>query len=131
MQKKENTGYKQTDSPLPHQALFDALPQQVAEEGQSVVQLHLFVVESQTKGHGAQRIPAQPQSQNPPQGKAQTHSVVPDSVKVNIVLKVSPCIQVEVNGSMCWDKYIIKQQLVRGQFRSDAQFAHQLFNCCV
>lgn len=47
------------DSPSPHQAQFDALPQQVAEERQSMVQLHLFVVESQAKCHGAQRIPAQ------------------------------------------------------------------------
>lgn len=49
-----------------------------------MVQLHLFVVESQAKGHGAQRIPAQTESQNSPQGKTQTHSIVPDAVKVNI-----------------------------------------------
>lgn len=53
-----------------------------------MVQLHLFVVESQTKGHGAKRIPAQTQSKNPPQGKAQAHSIVPDTVKVNIVLNM-------------------------------------------
>lgn len=47
------------DSPAPHQAQFDALPQQVAEERQSMVQLHLFVVESQAKCHGSQCIPAQ------------------------------------------------------------------------
>lgn len=48
-----------------------------------MVQLHLFVVESQRESHGAQHIPAQTQSQNPPQGKTQAHSVVPDTVKVN------------------------------------------------
>ena len=77
-----------THSPSPRRTQFDTLPQQVAEEGQSVVQLHLFVVESQAKGHGAQRIPAQTESQNAPQGKTQTHSIVPDTVKVKIV---SPC----------------------------------------
>lgn len=91
MQNKQNIRHKWLDSPSPHQAQFDTLPQQVAEEGQSMVQLHLFVVESQTKGHGAQRIPAQTQSQNPPQGKAQTHSIVPDTVEVNIMRKVSRC----------------------------------------
>lgn len=39
------------DSPSAYQSQFDALPQQVAEERQSMVQLHLFVVESQAKGH--------------------------------------------------------------------------------
>ena len=48
-----------------------------------MVQLHLFVVESQAKGHGAQWIPAQTESQNSPQGKTQTHSIVPDTVKVD------------------------------------------------
>lgn len=87
---EDDTKDKDTDSPSPHQAQFDTLPQQVAEEGQSVVQLHLFVVESQAKSHGAQSIPAQTQSQNPPQGKAQTHSIVPDSVNDYILLK---CLQ--------------------------------------
>lgn len=49
-----------------------------------MVQLHLFVVESQAKGHGAHRIPAQAEAQNPPQCKAQAHSVVPATVKANI-----------------------------------------------
>lgn len=65
-------------SPSPHGAQSDTLPQQVAEEGQSVVQLHLFVVESQAKGHGAQRIPAKAESHDSPQSKAQAHPVVPE-----------------------------------------------------
>lgn len=88
MRRTESTTYErkeQTDSPSPHQAQFDTLPQQVAEERQSMVQLHLFVVESQAKGHGAHRIPAQAEAQDPPQRKAQTHAVVPATVKANIV----------------------------------------------
>lgn len=50
-----------------------------------MVQLHLFVVESKAKGHGAQHIPAQTESKNSPQGKTKAHSIVPDTVKVNIV----------------------------------------------
>lgn len=91
-------------SPPPRQAQFDTLSQEVAEEGQSVVQLHLFVVESQWEGHGARNVPAQTQSQDPPQGQAQAHAVVPDTVKSNIVLRVSSS-QVgffEVAASMCW-----------------------------
>lgn len=88
MRRTENTTNdqkEQTDSPSPHQAQFDTLPQQVAEERQCMVQLHLFVVESQAKGHGAHRIPAQAEAQKPPQCKAQAHSVVPATVKANIV----------------------------------------------
>lgn len=47
-----------------------------------MVQLHLFVVESQAKGHGAQCVPARTQSHNSPQEEAQAHSIVPDYVKV-------------------------------------------------
>lgn len=54
-----------------------------------MVQLHLFVVESQAKGHGAQCVPAQTQSHNSPQEKAQAHSIVPDAVKVDTTKHVS------------------------------------------
>lgn len=66
------------DSPSPSKAQFDTLPQQVAEERQSMVQLHLFVTESQAKGHGAEHIPAKTETQNTPQGKTQAHAVVPE-----------------------------------------------------
>ncbi|TNN52801.1 hypothetical protein EYF80_036975 [Liparis tanakae] len=85
-ERQNGAAYDETSSHMIHfivslcvEAQPEALPQQVAEEGQSVVQLHLLVVESQTKGHGAQRIPAQAQSQDPPQGQAQAHPVVPAS----------------------------------------------------
>lgn len=48
-----------------------------------MVQLHLFVVQSQAKSNGAQSIPAQAKTQKSPQGQTQAHSIVPDVVKVN------------------------------------------------
>ena len=36
--------------------LFESLGEEVEEEGEGVVQLHLFVVERQTEGHGAEHI---------------------------------------------------------------------------
>lgn len=48
-----------------------------------MVQLHLFVVQSQAKSDGAQSIPAQAKTQKSPQGQTQAHSIVPDVVKVN------------------------------------------------
>lgn len=68
------------DSPSACEAQFDGLPQQEAEEGQSMVQLHLFVVESQTKGHGAKHIPAKTEAHDPPQGKTQADAVVSEVV---------------------------------------------------
>lgn len=70
-------------SPSPQQAQLNALSQQVAEERQSVVQLHLFVVQSQAKCDGAQSVAAQAKTQNGPQGQTQAHAVIPDEVKVN------------------------------------------------
>lgn len=70
------------DSPSACEAQFDGLPQQVAEERQGMVQLHLFVIESQAKGHGAEHIPAETKAHDPPQGKTQTDAVVPEVVKV-------------------------------------------------
>lgn len=69
---------REMDSPSPSKAQFDTLPQQVAEERQSMVQLHLFVIESQAKGHGAEHIPAKTETQNSPQGETQAHAVVPE-----------------------------------------------------
>lgn len=68
-------------SPSACEAQFDGLSQQVAEERQSVVQLHLFVVESQAEGHWAGHIPAKTEAHDPPQGKTQTDAVVPEVVK--------------------------------------------------
>lgn len=48
-----------------------------------MVQLHLFVVQSQAKSDRAQSIPAQAKTQKSPQGQTQAHSIVPDVVKVN------------------------------------------------
>lgn len=48
-----------------------------------MVQLHLFVVQSQAKSDRAQSVPAQAKTQESPQGQTQAHSVVPDVVKVN------------------------------------------------
>lgn len=70
-------------SPSPQQAQFNAFSQQVAEERQSVVQLHLFVVQSQAKCDRAQSVAAQAKTQNGPQGQTQAHTVIPDVVKVN------------------------------------------------
>lgn len=74
------------DSPSARKAQFDGLPQQVAEERQCMVQLHLFVIESQAKGHGAEHIPAKTETQDPPQGKTQADAVVPEVVKVRNTL---------------------------------------------
>lgn len=74
------------DSPSACEAQFDRLPQQVAEERQGMVQLHLFVIESQAKGHRAKHIPAKAETQNPPQGKTQADAVVPEVVKVRKIL---------------------------------------------
>lgn len=71
---------KEMDSPSACKAQFDRLPQQVAEERQGVVQLHLFVIESQAKGRGAQHIPAKTETQDPPQGKTQADTVVSEVV---------------------------------------------------
>lgn len=71
-------------SPSAQRAQFNAFPQQVAEERQRVVQLHLFVVQSQAECHGAQSVAAQAQSHNGPQGQTQAHAVVPDVVKVSV-----------------------------------------------
>lgn len=76
-------------SPSPQQAQLNALSQQVAEERQSVVQLHLFVVQSQAKCDGAQSVAAQAKTQNGPQGQTQAHAVIPDEVKVNCDLMFS------------------------------------------
>lgn len=80
---------EEMDSPSACEAQFDALPQQVAEERQGMVQLHLFIIESQAKGHGAKHIPAKTEAQDPPQGKAQADAVVPGVVKVSNVLSSS------------------------------------------
>lgn len=77
---------------MPYQTSFEALSQQITEEGQRVVELHLFVVESQWEGYWAQRIPAQTQTQDPPQSQAQAHSIVSDNVKANIGNLVHICI---------------------------------------
>lgn len=77
---------QETDSPSACQAQFDALPQQVAEERQCMVQLHLFIIESQAKGHRAERIPAKTKAQDAPKGKTQADAVVPDVVKVSKLL---------------------------------------------
>lgn len=80
---------EEIDSPSACEAQFDALPQQVAEERQGMVQLHLFIIESQAKGHGAKHIPAKTEAQDPPQGKTQADAVVPGVVKVSNVLSSS------------------------------------------
>lgn len=80
---------EEMDSPSACEAQFDALPQQVAEERQGMVQLHLFIIESQAKCHGAKYIPAKTEAQDPPQGKAQADAVVPGVVKVSNVLSSS------------------------------------------
>lgn len=77
---------EEMDSPSACEAQFDALPQQVAKERQGMVQLHLFIIESQAKGHGAKHIPAKTKAQDPPQGKTQADAVVPGVVKVSNVL---------------------------------------------
>lgn len=48
-----------------------------------MVQLHLFVVQSQAESDRAQSIPAQAETQKAPQTQTQAHSIVPDAVKVN------------------------------------------------
>lgn len=70
-----------------------------------MVQLHLFIVEGQGESHGAQDVPAQTQSQNPPQGEAQTHPVVPDMVKMNRVIMVFR----SNNVLMCVKQLILRQ----------------------
>lgn len=80
---------EEMDSPSACEAQFDALPQQVAEERQGMVQLHLFIIESQAKGQRAKHIPAKTKAQDPPQGKAQADAVVPGVVKVSNVLSSS------------------------------------------
>lgn len=104
-------------SPPPRQAQFDTLSQEVAEEGQSVVQLHLFVVESQWEGHGARNVPAQTQSQDPPQGQAQAHAVVPDTVKTNIVLRVFKSSRVLWGRRL--DVLMWVKRLIQGQFSNN------------
>lgn len=81
--KTARQGAELAHSPSPQQAQFNAFSQQVAEERQSVVQLHLFVVQSQAKCDGAQSIAAQAKTQNGPQGQTQAHSIIPDVVKVS------------------------------------------------
>lgn len=65
-----------THSPPSSGALLDTLPQQVAEEGQGVVQLHLLVVEGQREGQGAQEVTSQPQAQHAPKGQTQAYAVI-------------------------------------------------------
>lgn len=48
-----------------------------------MVQLHLFIVQSQAESDRAQSIPAQAETQKAPQSQTQAHSIVPDAVKVN------------------------------------------------
>lgn len=48
-----------------------------------MVELHLFVIQSQAKRDRAESIPAQAKTQKSPQGQTQAHAIVPDVVKVN------------------------------------------------
>lgn len=66
---------------MSRQPQFETLSQQVAKERQCVVQLHLFIAESQAEGHRAQCVPAQTQRQNSPQCQTQAYSIVPEWVK--------------------------------------------------
>ena len=66
---------------------FESCTQEVAEEWQSMIQLHLFVVQCKAERYRAKKVVACRQSYHAPQGKPETDRVV--SV-LNLVKETSP-----------------------------------------